>query len=108
MSTTISLALESRTVTGKKVAKLRADGYVPSVVYGGTADPISTQSLVVETTKVAHQAGKHTPVHLTIDGKKNSPSSKTSTLTQLAIPFVTSRFTRSSKTKKSLRKSQST
>lgn len=70
MSTTISLALESRTVTGKKVAKLRADGYVPSVVYGGTADPISTQSLVVETTKVAHQAGKHTPVHLTIDGKK--------------------------------------
>lgn len=70
MSTTISLALESRTVTGKKVAKLRADGYVPSVVYGGTADPISTQSLIVETTKVAHQAGKHTPVHLTIDGKK--------------------------------------
>lgn len=70
MSTTISLALESRTATGKKVAKLRADGYVPSVVYGGTADPISTQSLIVETTKVARQAGKHTPVHLTIDGKK--------------------------------------
>lgn len=70
MSTTISLALESRTATGKKVAKLRADGYVPSVVYGGTADPVSTQSLIVETTKVAHQAGKHTPVHLTIDGKK--------------------------------------
>ncbi len=70
MSTTISLVLESRTATGKKVAKLRAEGYVPSVVYGGTADPVSTQSLIVETTKVAHQAGKHTPVHLTIDGKK--------------------------------------
>lgn len=70
MSNTISLALESRTATGKKVAKLRAAGYVPSVVYGGTADPISTQSLIVETTKVAHQAGKHSPVNLVIDGKK--------------------------------------
>lgn len=66
----IILKLDERTAQGKKVAKLRADGFVPSVVYGGTADPIATQSLVVETTKVAHQAGKHTPIHLVIDGKK--------------------------------------
>ncbi len=66
----ITLKLDERTVQGKKVAKLRADGLVPSVVYGGSADPISTQSLLVETTKVAHQAGKHTPVHLVIGGKK--------------------------------------
>lgn len=66
----ISLKLEGRTVAGKKVAKLRQDGFVPSVVYGGQADPISTQSPTVETMKVANAAGKHTPVHLTIDGKK--------------------------------------
>lgn len=66
----ISLALDERTVTGKKVARLRQEGFVPSVVYGGKATPISTQSQFVETSKVAHAAGKHTPVHLTIDGKK--------------------------------------
>ncbi len=66
----ISLKLVTRTVNGKKVAKLRQDGQVPSIVYGGHEEPIMAQSAVVETTKAAHAAGKHTPVHLTIDGKK--------------------------------------
>lgn len=66
----ITLKLETRTAEGKKVAKLRQEGLVPSVVYGGHSDPISTQSTIVETTKVAIAAGKHTPVNLTIDGKK--------------------------------------
>jgi large subunit ribosomal protein L25 len=68
--TEISLKLDERTVEGKKVARLRADGFVPSVVYGGHGKPLSTQSATIETMKVAHQAGKHTPVHLTIDGKE--------------------------------------
>jgi large subunit ribosomal protein L25 len=66
----ITLKLDARTVAGKKVAKLRSEGLVPSVVYGGKSEPMSTQSEVVATTKVAHAAGKHSPVHLTIDGKK--------------------------------------
>jgi large subunit ribosomal protein L25 len=66
----ITLKLDPRTAAGKQVAKLRKDGIVPSVVYGGQAEPISTQSPLVETTKVARAAGKHSPVHLTIDGKK--------------------------------------
>lgn len=66
----ISLKLDERTVAGKKVAKLRQEGFVPSVVYGGKATPISTQSQFVETAKVVHTAGKHTPVHLEIGGKK--------------------------------------
>ena len=66
----ISLTLNTRTVSGKKVAQLRRDGFVPSVVYGGHDEPYSAQSAVVETTKVVNAAGKHTPVHLTIDGKK--------------------------------------
>lgn len=68
---TISLKLNARTVTGKKVAKLLHDDIVPSVVYGGHADPISTQSGFVETTKVVHAAGKHSPIDLVIDGKKS-------------------------------------
>jgi large subunit ribosomal protein L25 len=70
MSNNISLTLDIRTVAGKKVAALRKNGVVPSVVYGGTNEPISTQSPIVETTKVAHTAGRHSPVDLVIDGKK--------------------------------------
>lgn len=66
----ISLKLNERTMTGKKAAELRREGMVPSVVYGGKAEPMATQSPLVETTKVAHAAGKHSPVHLVIDGKK--------------------------------------
>lgn len=70
MSSDITLTLEQRALTGKQLRKLRAQGLVPSVVYGGQATPLSTQSAFVETTKVAYAAGRHTPVHLTIDGKK--------------------------------------
>lgn len=66
----ISLSLDTRTAEGKQVKKLRAEGFVPSVVYGGTAAPVSTQSGFVETTKVVQAAGKHSPVHLVVDGKK--------------------------------------
>lgn len=66
----ISLKLDERTVTGKKAARLHTAGLVPSVVYGGKADPMTTQSQFVETTKAVRAAGKHTPVHLTINGKK--------------------------------------
>ena len=66
----ISLKLSGRTLVGKKAAKLRQEGMVPSVVYGGKSEPVMTQSPLVETTKAVHSAGKHTPVHLTVDGKK--------------------------------------
>lgn len=66
----ITLKLDTRTVTGRHAAKLRKEGIVPSVVYGGKAKPVSTQSNTVDATKVVRAAGKHTPVHLTIDGKK--------------------------------------
>jgi large subunit ribosomal protein L25 len=66
----ILLKLDQRTVTGKKVARLRGEGMIPSVVYGGKSQPISTQSDFVATTKAVQAAGKHSPVHLTIDGKK--------------------------------------
>lgn len=73
----ISLKLEQRTVKGKKVATLRTQGLVPSVIYGGKAEPMLVQSSQIETTKVVHAAGKHSPVHLTIDGKKKLAIIKT-------------------------------
>lgn len=73
----ISLILQPRTATGKKVASLRQEGFVPSVVYGGDSEPISTQSGLVETTKVTRAAGKHSPVDIVIDGKKTLAIIKT-------------------------------
>lgn len=66
----ISLKLNERTVTGKKVALLRKSGLTPSVVYGGKSEPMLFQSPIIDTTKVVQAAGKHSPVYLTIDGKK--------------------------------------
>ena len=65
-----SLKLDKRTAQGKQTAKLRADGYIPSVVYGADEEAIMAQSLQVETDKVVKEAGKHSPINLTIDGKK--------------------------------------
>lgn len=73
----ISLKLEQRSIKGKKVAALRKQGLTPSVVYGGASNPIMVQSPIIETTKVVNAAGKHTPVHLTIDGKKKLAIIKT-------------------------------
>jgi large subunit ribosomal protein L25 len=67
----ISLKLTERTqIGGKKASKLLEEGFIPSVIYGGHDEPRLTQSPVVETTKAARAAGKHTPVHITIGSKK--------------------------------------
>lgn len=73
----ISLKLDDRTAVGKQVHKLRKEGITPSVVYGGKAEAISTQSSSIETAKVVKSAGRHTPVHLVIDGKKKLAIIKT-------------------------------
>lgn len=64
-----SLNLTKRELTGKKAKSLRAQGIVPSVVFGGK-EPILTQSEYVETDKAVRAAGYHSPIDLTIDGKK--------------------------------------
>lgn len=66
----ISLKLDERTLEGKKVIKLRENGFVPSVVYGGQDQPIMTQSPQVQTAKIVQTAGKHMPIDLVIDGHK--------------------------------------
>ena len=65
----IKLNLEARTLTGKKLASLRAEGKIPSVIYG-EKEPILASSDYVETEKVLRVAGYHSPVELIL-GKKN-------------------------------------
>lgn len=70
MGDKVNLNLDLRTEQGKKAAKLRKQGLVPGIVYGHGFDPIMVQSEYNVIDKVVREAGKHTPVYATIDGKK--------------------------------------
>lgn len=63
------LALEKRTVQGKKLKALRAAGQIPSVIYGGQ-EPILAASVYNATEKALLEAGYHSPIELLLDGKK--------------------------------------
>lgn len=62
------LVLENRTAQGKKLKALRAEGKIPSVIYG-TDTPILAASAYNATEKALHEAGYHSPVELVIEGK---------------------------------------
>ncbi len=70
MGDKINLTLDIREQQGKKVVHLRKEGFVPGVIYGQGFDPILVKSEYSAMEKVVHAAGKHTPVHVTIDNKK--------------------------------------
>lgn len=70
MGDKINLKLVKREVHGKKVAKLRREGFVPGVVYGPGMDPVSVQAEYNIVMKAYKAAGSHHPVHLDVDGKK--------------------------------------
>ena len=63
------LALKKRELVGKKLKSLRAEGLVPSVVYGGK-EPVLASSEYVATEKVLMGAGYHSPIDLDVEGKK--------------------------------------
>lgn len=70
MGDKITLKVQERTVYGKKVKALRRDGLVPIVVYGPGMEPKPVQAVYNELEKVVKAAGKHAPVHITLDDKK--------------------------------------
>lgn len=70
MGDKINLTLDLRTQRGKKVAKLRKEGFVPGVVYGNKFDPITVQAPYGVLDKAVREAGRHTPIYINIDGKK--------------------------------------
>jgi large subunit ribosomal protein L25 len=65
----IKLSLNARTLTGKKLAGLRKEGLIPSVVYG-EGEPALAQSAYNETEKALRLAGYHSTIDLDFDGKK--------------------------------------
>ena len=64
-----NLSLSARTETGKKALALRAEGLVPSVIYGGKSE-ILAKSPYNETEKVLKLAGYHSPIDLVVGDKK--------------------------------------
>jgi large subunit ribosomal protein L25 len=70
MGDKITLTLQTRELHGKKVAKLRREGIVPGVVYGPGFDPVAVQIEAGVLDKTFRAAGKHHPIHITVDGKK--------------------------------------
>jgi len=79
----MTLTLEKRMISGKKVKTLRQDSIVPGVVYGFGFEPISVQAPLVPLQKLVKEAGKHHPVSLNIDGVK-----KTAMIKELSIDPV--------------------
>ena len=66
----IMVTLQSRAEVGKAVKQLRKDGQIPAVIHDHGKESIHVKASFIELTKVYRQAGKHHPVHLTVDGKK--------------------------------------
>jgi large subunit ribosomal protein L25 len=69
---TIELEVQPRTITGKQVKQLRAQGLVPAVIHDHGKDSVIIMSDAVATTKLYKQAGKHHPVQLKTGGKTYS------------------------------------
>ncbi|MCL2444941.1 50S ribosomal protein L25 [Candidatus Saccharibacteria bacterium] len=64
------LNVDKREISGKKVARLRAQDLIPGVVYGGQSEPILVQSDYNTTEKALREVGYHSPISLMIAGKK--------------------------------------
>jgi large subunit ribosomal protein L25 len=70
---TLALQAQSRSVIGKKVAQLRADGITPGVVYGHGKETVSIQLEQVALDKIYAQAGRGSLINLTIDNQPAIP-----------------------------------
>lgn len=68
MSEEFTLEAQSRTVTGKKVKKIRREGQVPAVVYG-QKEPINIQLNALKTQLVLRDSGGNAVLNLNIDGE---------------------------------------
>jgi large subunit ribosomal protein L25 len=72
MSTdTISVDLQERTVLGKGLAALRAEGQIPAVIHDHGNPSIHVMGDAIELRKVYAAAGKHHPVEIKVGGKQH-------------------------------------
>lgn len=70
MGDKVELTVQERNIIGKKVSKLRKQGYVPAVMYG---QDFAAKAVMVEErpiTKVISKAGRHQPVEVQLGGSK--------------------------------------
>ena len=70
MADKIRLALETRTLTGKKVNRLRREGILPATVYGKGVGPFAVQVNARTFSDTLRQAGRTILVELDIPGQK--------------------------------------
>jgi large subunit ribosomal protein L25 len=70
MADSIKLELESRTLIGKKVNRLRREGIIPATVYGKGVGPFAVQLNAHTFSDVYRHAGRTTLVELAIPGQK--------------------------------------
>ncbi|MDA1347845.1 MAG: 50S ribosomal protein L25 [Chloroflexi bacterium] len=66
----LTLKLDTRTVTGKKVKQLRRTGYVPVHMYGSGVEPSFHQVEAQVLRRVLPQVGTNVPLSVEIDGGK--------------------------------------
>ena len=92
------LSLEKRTVAGKKLAGLRADGFIPSVIYGN-GEPVLAQSIYNDTEKVLRSAGYHSTIDITVDGKNSMAIVKDIAIDPVSRKIVNVEFQTVSKNK---------
>ncbi len=69
MSDRVMIVAESRTVTGKKVKKLRRDGFIPGVIYG-QSEPVNIQMDVKPLRRALRVAGTTQLATIDVDGKE--------------------------------------
>jgi len=69
-SDAITLELNKRTEMGKAVKALRRSGLVPANIYERGHESVAVSVPFTIITKTYHQAGKHHPVELNVEGKK--------------------------------------
>jgi large subunit ribosomal protein L25 len=65
MGEKITLAVSERTVHGKKVKNLRAEGLIPGVIYGHGMEPANVQMVEGDLLRAIERVGKHAPINLT-------------------------------------------
>ena len=68
----ICLDVQKREALGKSVAVLRKEEFVPAVVYGKDFTPMNIQAPYLDIARTVREAGTHTPVELSVDGKKQT------------------------------------
>lgn len=66
---TLELKTEKREIKGKKVSALRAEGFIPSVVYGKDVEPVSLTINLRDFSKLYKEAGESSLIDLLIEDK---------------------------------------